>query len=152
MTWSAMLMLLANPIGVQGADCGCSSAHEVSMLNCCCGSDACCGSDSCCESGQTSCCSRTSTCCSTTNGIHKVPCSCEGKCQCGAIDDTQSPNPVIPVNDLTSQQTQILALANQTISGLDGTLLGDEFPRTESVRPLSFSALQKCVLLSRFTC
>ena len=146
MTWSAMYMLLVHPVGVQGADCGCSTAHEASMLTCCHGSDTCSGST------QTSCCSSTSSCCSTTNSSDKLPCSCGGKCQCGAQDGKQSPNPVIPVNDLTSQQTQILALANQAISVIDGTSFGDDFPQAESASPLSFSALQKCVFLSRFTC
>jgi hypothetical protein len=43
-------------------------------------------------------------------------------------------------------------LANQTISGIDAVAFGDEFPRAESASPISFSAQQKCALLSRFTC
>ena len=146
MTWSAMFMLLVQPLGALGADCGCSSAKETSNVSCCSGADTCCGS------AETSCCSKTSSCCSTTTNSNDAPCRCGDNCQCGTADGNQSPNPVIPVSDSTSQQTQILALANQTISGIDGTIFGNEFPRAESASPVSLTAQQVCALLSRFTC
>ena len=145
MTWSAMFMLLAQPVGAQGADCGCSSANEVSTGTCCSVADTCCGS------AENSCCSKASSCCSATN-VADTPCSCGDECQCGAADGNHLPNPAIPVSDTTSQQTQILALANQTISEIDSTTFGDEFPRAESASPFSLTAQQVCALLSRFTC
>mgnify|MGYP001379601945 FL=1 len=145
-TWSAVFMLLVQPLGALGADCGCSSANETSNVSWCSGTDTCCGS------AETSCCSKTLSCCSTTTTSDDAPCSCGDSCQCSAADDNQSSNPVIPVNDSTCQQTHILALANQTISGIDGTVLGREFSRVETASPFSLTAQQVCVLLSRFTC
>ena len=146
MTWCAMFMLLVQPIGAQGADCGCSSAKELSTGNCCSVAKAYCGSD------QTSCCSKKSSCRSTTKCMDDVPCSCGDQCQCGAADGNQSPNPAIPVGVTTSQQTQILALASQTTSEVDVAIFGDEFPRAEFASPISLTAQQVCALLSRFTC
>ena len=158
-TWSAMLMLLVQPLGLQAADCGCCSAENAlvdAKISCApISGGSCCGNvpESCCSPKSTNCCSsKKSACCSSTKSSDDTPCNCGENCQCGVSEDSTPFTPAIPTNDSTSQQTQILALAIQTISGIDAAPLGDEFPQAESASPVSLTAQQACALLSRFTC
>ena len=141
-----MFVLLVPPVAAQRADCECSSGREVSPASGCVATKSCFGF------AQKSCCSENSACCNTTIDIADSPCSCGDQCQCGAVDVNQLPNPSIPVNDTTSEQTHLLALAVQTIARIETKCFGNEFRQKESASPVSLTAHEVCALLSRFIC
>ena len=157
MTWSAMLMLLVQPSGLQAADCGCRSGTSSAVeSNCGCSSVAiksCCGKqDSCCCSNRPSLSFDESSCCAAPKSDLSSTCTCGDNCRCGSRDTPDAPAPVIPANDSTSKQTQLLILAIESTQGIDCVISCDDSTRSESARQFSLTARQVCALLSRFTC
>lgn len=150
LTWSAMLMMLVQPVSLIAADCGCCSREGMPASTTCCANNN--TEKSCCSRQASDCCVAKASCCSVSDSRSQSPCKCGDDCRCSQRDQPLTPQPAIPTNDSGHDQLQLVLLAIQ--SSCFGDCVCDDpcKPRPESASYRSSTAQQVCVLLSRFTC
>lgn len=151
MAWLAIGMLLVQPLGMTGNDCGCSSSgvNESAMASCsleasaksfCCSMNS--SAESCCVAAKTS-------CCSASDQLSNTPCKCGDHCLC-SLNEPAMPLPAIPSNKTQNDQVKTLTLptchAPMAILRTGKKVGFQSF--TVNRRPLT--AQQTCALLSRF--
>lgn len=149
--WSALVMLLVQPLSLQAFDCGCcrSDANPVASTKCCSKTQA---TKSCCTNQVADCCSAKNSCCSESRDVTPTKCKCGDNCQCAAKNRPLQPAPVVPLNDSAHDQTQLLLLSIEPSPNISSLLGGPStLPSGQICKP-SFSARQVCALLSRFIC
>lgn len=152
MAWFAIGMLLVQPLGMNGNDCGCCSkrVNEFAKASCCSleapATSICCSmnssAESCCEAAKTS-------SCSASDQLSNTRCKCDDHCFC-SLNEPAKPLPAIPSNETQNDQVNTLSLttchAPMAISRTEKKVGFQSF--TFNRRPLT--AQQTCALLSRF--
>lgn len=134
----ALIALLFVPFTDSSSCCCSAPASNIAVASSCCEAEV--EQNSCCSSIE-----KKSCCCAPVS----TECSCLG-CECGDSEDHYPVRPYAP-----SQQQIDLVFVGQL--GLDANLMAP-WPEAQTAWPTEYafhssvSALEKCVLLSRFTC
>ena len=151
MAWSAIVMLFVQPLKVDANNCGCGGKEvrtPVSLAGSCCSGQA--PAKSCCGSQTKACCSSSKkNCCSSGDQVHSAPCRCGDQCQC-SVEKQRQQQPVVPLNDLQTEQTQTVAVAIYVAPLVVVRPRQDFGCPPFSVHQPTLTAQQICALLSRF--
>lgn len=140
LAWSAIVMLFVQPMSLAGSGCQCASSDSQTVVakNCCAAKVE---TNTCCANEQTTCCT----------AKESSPCQCGDQCKC-SVEAPGKSLPAVPINDSHSDQVLALVLS-LSVASLDAIIPDAEFGRQTSMAPRpALTALQTCVLLSRFNC
>lgn len=148
-TWSAMMMLFAQPLCLQTTQCNCCSANDQLAE-----ATMCCSLDSPTSSQNVGCCATERSCCSAkrTTLTAATSCECGTDCQCSIHQVPGVPLPALPTNNSGHDPIQLVMLAIQSSCDCDCLADSRSKPRLESSVIHSLTAQKVCALLSRFTC
>ncbi len=141
LAWSAITMLLLQPVGWQGTACGCGTGNEQATSTAGLGTG---------QATTKSCCSSAGTSHGdASNEIFDSRCNCGNQCCCSE-NEQETPLPALPLKESHLEQPLTLALM-AGVEPIAATRTASKFGfLTFTVNRTALTALETCVLLSRF--